>query len=569
MKNKEVAGKFYELADILEIKGVDWKPRAFRNAARNIENLNEDVVEIYKNKGVKGLKEISGVGDAIADKIEEFIKTGKIESLDRERKSIPKGLYELMEVQGLGPKKIYFLHKNLKIDNLEKLREAAKENKIRGLKGFGEKTEENILKSLEIHDKASEIMLLGYALPIAEELKERLSKIKEVQNVKIAGSLARRKETIGDLDILVASKNPEKVMDFFTKMSDVSSVISKGKTKSSIVLNSGLQVDLRVIDEDEFGSATQYFVGSVAHNVKMRQIAISKGMKLSEYGVFKGEKKVAGKDEKEVYKVLGVEWMPYELREDLGEIEAGIKGKIPKIIELEDVRADFQMHTNYSDGSATIKEMAEACKKMGYESVTITDHYGSLKVARAMDEKRINEQFKEIEKVEKELGIKIFKGAEININKDGSLDCEESVLKNVEVVVASIHSSFSMNKEEATKRVINAINNKHVNIIGHISGRLIGRREGLDLDYDKIIEAAKQNDVVLEINGQPDRLDIRDIYAKKAIEQGVKISLGTDAHSINGLGNMKLAVYQARRAWAQKKDILNCWDVKKIERLFR
>lgn len=565
MKNKFIAEIFYSIADILEMQGVKFKPQAYRKAARNIETMQRDIDKVYKEKGLAGLKEIPGVGEAIAKKSEELIKTGKLEYYEELKKSISKEL-ELIEIPGMGPKRAGILKKKLGISSLKKLEAAARRGKLRNIEGFGEKTEQKILKNIEIYKKGHERILLGHALPIAEEIKRMVASHEEVKKSVIAGSLARRKETIGDLDILAVSENPDIVMDYFTEMENVKNVIAKGKTKSSVILNSGIQVDLRIIEDDSFGSAIQYFVGSKEHNVKMRKLAIKKGMKLSEYGVFKGKNKVAGKDEKKVYEVLGVKWIPYELREDRGEVEAAMNNKLPKLIEYEKVLGDFQMHTNFSDGNNTVHEMALCCKKLGYKYVAITDHYGSMKIANSMDKKRLIIQFKEIERAEKEIGIKIFKGAEVNIRPDGILDAEASVLKQLDVVVASIHSSFNQPKNKATKRLVKAIENKYVNIIGHPSGRIIGKRQGLEFDWAEIFDAAKSNRVALEINGQPDRMDMRDIQAKSAVENRVAISLGTDAHSTQQLANMELAVSQARRAWCEKKDVLNYWPLKKVER---
>src|SRR3989338_4516862 len=571
MDNSQIAKVFYEIADLLELKGVEFKPRAYRKAAKNIDDFPESMSDLYKKAGLKSLREIPGVGEAIAEKIEELIKSGKLEYADQLKKKFPKGFVDLVNVPGMGPKKAAYLHKKLRINSIEQLEKAAKDGKLRDLEKFGEKTEANIIKNIRLLKKGRERMLLGHALPIAIHIKERISKLSEVKRIIVTGSIARMKETIGDVDILVSNGKPEKIMDFFTSLDDIDAVLSKGSTKSSILLHSGLQVDLRVITDDQFGSATQYFVGSKEHNVRMRQIAINKDMKLSEYGLFKigkdgSEKKIAGVDEKEIYKTLGMQWIPYEMREDKGEIEAALNNRLPKIIDYDEVLSDFHIHTKYSDGTNTISEIAETCKTFGYECIAITDHFGNLKIANAMDEESIKKQWAEIKKVEERTGIRIFKGAEININKDGSLDAPESILKKLAVVVASLHSSLALSKDEMTKRFIKAIENKYKTIIGHPTSRSIGRRNPVDIDFDKVFESAKSNNVFLEINAQSDRMDLSDVNARKAKDFGVKLSLGTDSHSVNQLSTMKFAISQARRAWCEKKDVLNCWKLREVEK---
>jgi DNA polymerase (family 10) len=563
MKNKEVARVLYAIADLLEIKEEKFKPNAYRKAAQNIELLPEDIEKVFEQGN---LEKIPGVGKNIAKKIEEFLKTGKLEYYERLKKEIPVDVEALSSIEGMGPKKIKTLYNELGIKNLSELEKAAREGKIREIKGMGEKTEKKILESIVFARKGKR-ELLGVILPEAMELKALLEK--KVEMISIAGSLRRMKETVGDMDILAFSSQPAEVMDFFTSMENVEAVIAKGETKSSVRLESGIQVDLRIVPKESFGSALQYFTGSKEHNIAVRKIAVRAGCKLNEYGLFKGEKRIAGESEEEVYRALGMDYIPPELRENRGEVEAAMAGKLPHLIEYGDVKGDLQMHTKWSDGANTIEEMVEEARKMGHEFIAITDHVGSLKIAGGMDEDEIRKQMREVEKVnEKYDDIHVFYGVEVNIMKDGSLDMGKSVLKDVDVVVAGIHSGLRMSEEEMTARMIKAMESGVVNIIAHPTGRIIQRREGIKLDFEKVFDAAKENSVVMEINAQPARLDLNDVHVKRAVEKGLKLSIGTDAHNLSNLHYINLGVAVARRGWAEKKDIINTYSPKKLEKLF-
>ena len=563
MKNKEVARVLYAIADLLEIKEEKFKPNAYRKAAQNIELLPEDIEKVFEQGN---LEKIPGVGKNIAKKIEEFLKTGKLEYYERLKKEIPVDVEALSSIEGMGPKKIKTLYNELGIKNLSELEKAAREGKIREIKGMGEKTEKKILESIAFARKGKR-ELLGVILPEAMELKALLEK--KVEMISIAGSLRRMKETVGDMDILAFSSQPAEVMDFFTSMENVEAVIAKGETKSSVRLESGIQVDLRIVPKESFGSALQYFTGSKEHNIAVRKIAVRAGCKLNEYGLFKGEKRIAGESEEEVYRALGMDYIPPELRENRGEVEAAMAGKLPHLIEYGDVKGDLQMHTKWSDGANTIEEMVEEARKMGHEFIAITDHVGSLKIAGGMDEDEIRKQMREVEKVnEKYDDIHVFYGVEVNIMKDGSLDMGKSVLKDVDVVVAGIHSGLRMSEEEMTARMIKAMESGVVNIIAHPTGRIIQRREGIKLDFEKVFDAAKENGVVMEINAQPARLDLNDVHVKRAVEKGLKLSIGTDAHNLSNLHYINLGVAVARRGWAEKKDIINTYDIKKLEKVF-
>ena len=563
MKNKEVARVLYAIADLLEIKEEKFKPNAYRKAAQNIELLPEDIEKVFEQGN---LEKIPGVGKNIAKKIEEFLKTGKLEYYERLKKEIPVDVEALSSIEGMGPKKIKTLYNELGIKNLSELEKAAREGKIREIKGMGEKTEKKILESIAFARKGKR-ELLGVILPEAMELKALLEK--KVEMISIAGSLRRMKETVGDMDILAFSSQPAEVMDFFTSMENVEAVIAKGETKSSVRLESGIQVDLRIVPKESFGSALQYFTGSKEHNIEVRRIAVRAGCKLNEYGLFKGEKRIAGESEEEVYRALGMDYIPPELRENRGEVEAAMAGKLPHLIEYGDVKGDLQMHTKWSDGANTIEEMVEEARKMGHEFIAITDHVGSLKIAGGMDEDEIRKQMREVEKVnEKYDDIHVFYGVEVNIMKDGSLDMGKSVLKDVDVVVAGIHSGLRMSEEEMTARMIKAMESGVVNIIAHPTGRIIQRREGIKLDFEKVFDAAKENGVVMEINAQPARLDLNDVHVKRAVEKGLKLSIGTDAHNLSNLHYINLGVAVARRGWAEKKDIINTYSPKKLEKVF-
>jgi DNA polymerase (family 10) len=562
MINSQIADIFYKIADILEMQNVAWKPTAYRNAARELESLSKDVAEIYKSGGVTALEEIPTIGEALAKKIVQFIETGKIEEYEKLKQSLPMDIEELSKVEGLGPKKILLLYKKLKIKNLKELEAAAKAGKIAKLPRMGEKSEENILKSIVFAKTAGERKPLGYALPIANELVAKLKKLPEIQKIQICGSLARKKETIGDIDILAITKNPQKVMNYFAKLGE--RIVAKGQTKATIVYGN-MEADLRAIPPESFGAAVQYFVGSKEHNVALRKIAISKGFKLSEYGLFRGAKRVAGRNEEEIYKMLGLKHMPFELRENRGEIEAAQQNKLPKLVEQKDILSDLQMHTTYSDGANSVKEMGLACQKAGLKYIAITDHIGQLAVAGAMDYKTVKKQRAEINKLNSGLGnFHILQGAEVDIKLDGSLAADKKILKELDIVLAAIHVGLRRNKKEQTERMVKAIESGCIDIISHPTGRLINAREGYELEWEKIFDAARKNNVALEINAYPTRLDLNDVNARAAKEAGVMLSIGTDAHSFEQLKFLELGVYVARRAWCEKQNIINTMNINRL-----
>ncbi len=570
MKNLEIAKIFYLMAEFIEMDKASFISIAYNKASRILESLENDIEEIYKEGGVEELKKISGVGKGIAEKIEEYIKTGKIKRYQELKKKCPVDLEKLISIEGLGAKKIKAFYKELNIRNLKDLEKAAKAGKIGELDNFGKKSEQNILQAIKFVKAGDNKFLLGKAIPIVKEIINNLKKLPEVSNISSAGSVRRMKEVIGDVDILVVSSKPKKVIDFFVKMPRVVKIWAQGSTKSSVRLRNGLDCDLRIVKKESFGSALQYFTGSKEHNISTRLIAKKKGLKLNEYGVYKNDKRIAGKNEKEVYQAIGLKYIEPELRSNTGEIEASLNDKLPKLIRYNDIKGDTHCHSNWSDGSDSIEQIVKAAKKIGYEYIAITDHAGFLKIANALDEKRLLKQIFEIDRINKKLsGIKIIKGAEVDIKVDGSMAIKDEVLAKLDFVYGAIHSSFKMNKNDMTNRLIRAIENPNIDAIAHPTGRIIQKREEYKIDFDKIFKVAKKTKTALEINAHYNRLDLKDSYIRQAKENGVKIVIGTDAHSLDNLSMMKFGVAQARRGWAEKKDILNTRSYKEFIQYFK
>lgn len=567
MKNHKIAKILFEIGDFLQIEGSVFKPFAYQNAAISLDNLEEDVEDVYLKKGLKGLKGIPGVGESIAKKIEEYIKTGQIKYYKKLKKSKPFNLKELSRIEGLGPKKIKVLYEKLEIRNVKDLEKAIKKHKISKLFGFGEKTEKNLSEAIDFFKKSKGRFLISEILPIALDIKEKLEEVKEIKDISLAGSLRRRKETIGDADILVASDSPQKVMNFFINIGGVEKVWVKGPTKSSIRTDRGFNVDLRVVSPEFFGSALQYFTGSKEHNIKLRKIAIKKNFKLSEYGLFKKNKNIASLKEEDVYAKLGINWIPPELREDQGEIEAGLENMIPNLVKLKDIKGDLHIHTNWNGGANTIKEMVLEAKKRGYRYIGISDHAKFLKIENGLDEKKLLRQGKEIDKLNKEISnFTILKGVEANILKDGSLDIKDEVLKTLDFVNAGVHSNLKMDRKDMTERIIKAIKNPYVKILAHPTGRVLNQREEYQADFERIFRAAKQFKTVLEINSSPKRLDLNDKNAKMAKDMGIVMAINSDSHQKKQLSFMEFGVYQARRAWLEKKDVVNTMSINQLKK---
>jgi len=570
MINLELSRIFYQMADLLEMKEASFRSQAYEKVARVLEFLKKDVEEIYHEGGLEVLEEIPGVGKSIAQKIEEFIKTGRIKGYEKLKKQCPVDIESLLKVEGLGARKIKVLYKKLKIKNLADLEKAAKAGKIRKLDGFGEKSEENILQAIVFVKASKGRFLLGDILPMVKQIITELKELPEVEKISPAGSVRRMKETIGDIDILITSSKPSKVMDFFTQMPEVVKVWAKGPTKSSVRLKGGFDCDLRVIKKQSFGAALQYFTGSKDHNILTRRIAMAKGLKLNEYGVFKGTRQIAGRTEKEVYQAIGLSYIEPELRTNTGEIEASLADKLPQLIGYSDIKGVCHCHTDWSDGAETIEQMARTAKKIGYQYLVITDHTGFLKIAQSMNEKQLLKQMVEIDRVNKRVrGIKILKGCEVDIRVNGGLAVKDEVLAKLDLVLAGVHSSFKIGKEEMTKRLIKAIRNPNVDVIVHPTGRVIFKRESYPIDFKEIFKAAKHAKTALEINAYASRLDLKDTMVRQVVEQDVKMVIGTDAHSSDQLSMMEFGIAVARRGWAEKKDILNTRSVDNFLNYFK
>lgn len=589
MKNNEIAKVLYEIAEYLAMDNVAFKPQAYEKAAVIIDDLEPEIEEIYKKEGIKGLEKIPTVGRGIAKVIEELLKTGKTGEHERLKKKTPVKLSELTAVEGIGPKIIKKLYQELKVRNLNDLERVAKAGKIRNLEDFGEKTEQNILRGIGFLRKSNNKLALGFIMPIVREVEAKIKKFPGVKNSIVAGSIRRMKETIGDGDILAAvssKRDAEKVMDFFVKMPEVIHIYSKGVTRSCVRLENNMDFDLRVVSEKSFGAALQYFTGSKDHNIALRKIAIEKKYKLNEYGVWKKGRMIAGKTEEEIYKVLGLKWIEPELREDKGEIEASRQARgelngLPDLIGYNDLKGDLQIQTNWSDGLNSIEEYAQEAIRLGLKYIAITDHTISLAIANGLNEKRLIQQGKEIDKINQKLKamptgrqvksqkFKILKSAEVNVLKDGRLDINDETLKKLDIASIAVHSGFKMSKKEMTERIIRAMKNPNADILFHPTGRIINKRPPYEIDIEKIIRVAKETKTVLEINAHPSRLDLKDEYARMAKEAGVKLEISSDAHDISYFKFLEFGIAQARRGWVEKKDVINTLPVDKMLKMLK
>lgn len=557
MKNQEIAEVFNDIADLLEIKGENpFRIRAYRRAALNIEGLVRNVAETTKDELIK----ISGIGQDLAGKIEEYVKTGRLQFYEDLKKEVPEGLSLLLSVPSLGPKTAKLLFERLKVKDIGTLEKLAREHKLSGLPGIKEKTEENILKGIEMLKRGIERQPLGKVLPVAKDILQHLKNKAPVKNLSIAGSIRRWKDTIKDIDVLATSQDPKAVMNAFVHLPHVKDILMHGPTKSSVIIHEGLQVDLRVVEENSFGAALAYFTGSKAHNIRLREMAVKSGLKINEYGIFreKDEKKLGGEKEEDIYRILGLPYIPPELREDSGEIEAAIEGRLPKLVELRDIKGDLHVHSKWSDGSHDFEELIDEAKKRGYEYIAITDHSKGLGIARGLSAERLMEEKKEIDAINKRLkGFRLIVGTEVDIRSSGEIDFPDEILKKMDIVVASIHSGFRQDKEQITKRLVSAIRNPYVSIIAHPTGRLIGERDPYDVDMNEVFKVAKETGTAIEINAYPLRLDLSDIYVKIAREMGVRVVISTDTHVAKQFDYMGYGVSIARRGWLEKKDVLN------------
>jgi len=568
MSNKEIAKVLAKFADLMAIKGEnDFKIRAYTNAARKIESYADDISQLA---AADNLKDIKGIGSGIAEAINQLLQEGMIEEMEAIKTELPPGVIEMTDIQGLGPKTAHRFYYELEIEDLISLEKALQEGKVQKMKGFGKKSEEKLLNALKNHEKYVDKIILAKALKTAGNIIETIKMELEPElfkKIEICGSSRRAKELTGDLDILIASDRPEKLSKKLKNLDFTAEVIGAGDTKVSIRTEAGVQTDFRLVSEEEFPSALHYFTGSKAHNVRMRQLAKDNNLKLSEYGLFReDESKEKIESEADIFKILGLDYIIPELREDQGEIEAAQKGELPQSIELEDIKGDLHLHSRYSDGAFTIKEMAKAAKEQrGYQYIAVTDHSQSLTIASGMSIKELKEQLQEIDELNKELkDFKVLKGVEVDILKNGDLDFEDELLDQLDFVIASIHSHFNLKEEEMTTRIIKAVKNPHVNLIGHPSGRMLGGREPYAVDLEKVIAAAAKYNTALEINASPQRLDLNAEWARKVKKAGAKISINTDAHHYKEYSDMKLGVATARRGWLEKEDVINTFSYEKL-----
>ncbi|MBM4074103.1 MAG: DNA polymerase/3'-5' exonuclease PolX [Planctomycetes bacterium] len=561
MLNQQIASTFEELADLLEIQGANaFRVRAYRNAARTLENLSESAADILNSTDRK-LTDLDGIGDDLADKISTIIRTGALPQLEELRSEVPAGVAEMLKIPGLGPKKVSALFHQLGLTTLQDLKAACESGKVSELKGFGKKTSQSILEGIEHVAESGKRFLISVARDAAETIADDLSQLPSVSKVSVAGSCRRRKETCGDLDLLAISDDSADVMGHLSKHPLVASVLAQGDTKQRVRLKNGIELDLRVIPEKSYGAAMQYFTGSKEHNIVIRRRAQERGLKLNEYGLFRGDEYVAGRTEEEIYSAVGLPYIPPELRENRGEIELAEAGRLPKLVELADIQGDLHMHTTATDGSASIREMAEAAKLRGLKYIAITDHSKRVTMANGLDADRLRKHWEEIDRVRNSItGIEILRGIECDILEDATLDLDDDVLKEADWVIAVLHYGLKQPRETIMKRLLNAVQNPHVDVIGHPTGRLIGSRPPADIDFTTFLKAAADHGVMLEINSSPTRLDLDDIQAAAAKSLGIPIVIDTDSHATNGFETLVYGVDQARRAGLTKSDVANAWS---------
>ena len=569
MKNKEVAQALKELAILIQIEGKEeYKANAYFRAVRSVGSYGEDIESVAKRGE---LTNVPGVGKAIAEKIENYLETGSIPLLEQLREKIPVKVMELEAIPGIGPKTIKLVYDKLGVTDLESLEQAAQKGLIKDLPGMGEKTQTQILEGIQLVKAGLGRTLLANAMEFVDKLKKHLGPIKSINQLEIAGSFRRRRETIGDIDILVDANNPESVMDTFTTLDGVVEIIGKGDTKSSVRFENRMQVDLRVIPKESFGAGLQYFTGSVDHNVHLRGIARQMGFKLNEYGLYQNDDKIAGESEEGIYEKIGLKWITPELREDRGEIEAAQKGALPQLVEIGDIKGDLHSHTDQSDGSNTIEEMLNAADQKGYEYYCVSDHTQSLTIANGMDEMRLLERIDEIDDLNAsgKWKLKILKGAEVDILADGHLDIKDDVLTQLDFVTVSIHSRMKDDKKTMTERVCRALENKNVHLLGHPTGRLLLKRSEFEIDLESVFETAKKYNVAMELNAHPQRLDLNAGNLRAATKLGIRIAINTDAHRVSELDNMQYGVFEARRGWLEKSNVLNTYSLKELQSLIK
>jgi DNA polymerase (family 10) len=555
--NATIAAVFDEIADLLDIQSANpFRVRAYRNAARTIGDLGTDVTTLMA-RGMP-LTDIPGIGDDLANKIKEIVETGSCAFLKRLEQDVPPAVAQLLQVPGLGPKRVKMLWHDLDIQTMEQLLQAAQAQRIRDLPGFGEKTEQKILEAVQHRLAQTPRLRLAVAAQFAEALAEYLRKGTGMQQVCVTGSYRRMRETVGDLDLVATASDSARAMQHFLRYAEIGQVLSHGPTRSTVILKAGLQVDLRVVPPESWGAALQYFTGSKAHNIVVRRMAQEKGLKLNEYGVFRGERRIAGETEESVYAAVGLPWIAPELREDRGEIEAALKHALPKLVELGDLKGDLHVHTKASDGHHTLEEMARSAQERGLEYLAITEHSKRLAMAHGLDPVRLAKQGAEIERLNARLsGLTILRGIEVDILEDGTLDLPDSALAQLDVVIAAVHSRFDLPRAKQTERILKALDNPHVRILAHPSGRLLETREPYDVDMQKVIRRAKARHVALEVNAHPERLDLTDAHCRMAKDEGALLAINSDAHSAFELDLLRFGVGQARRGWLEKRDVIN------------
>lgn len=565
MSNRDLAAIFQELADLEEIEGNRWESLAYKKVAASILTLSEDILEV-KKKGT--LRDLDGVGPATEKKILEYLDTGIIEKHRKMKEKYPIDFTTLRKIQGLGPKRMALLYSELRIQNIEDLEKALDSGAISNISGFGTKSEDSLKRSLDVYKRTgANRLFLAYVFDDINAFLDKLKNNDKFLTAEVAGSTRRRRETIGDLDILAVCQDSKECIDYFSSLDEIDEVVARGDTKVTVRLKYGINCDLRVMEADSYGAAMQYFTGSKDHNIRMRDLAISNGLKLNEYGLYKGEQRIAGNTEEGIYSSLGLDWIPPELRENLGEIEAASGNSLPELVEYRDVLGDFHSHTSESDGTSTLSEMIKSARESGLKYIGVTDHSVSLKVANGLDEKRFRKRIEEIDQLNsRDDSFRILKGVELEIKKDGSLDLPVSLLKEMDVVVIALHQWISDNADENTKRVITAVESGLGFSLAHPTGRTIGTRDPYPLNFDRIFEACKDNNVALEINGFPERSDLPYTLVKKAKDYGLKFALASDAHNTLQLNYLKFATSIARRGWLEKKDVLNCLP---YDRLFK
>ena len=567
--NRDIAEKFIKLADLLELEDENpFRIRAYRNAARIIRSYPKNFHEMVE--AGEDLTQIHNIGDTLAKKITEIVQTGKISLLRRLEKEIPHDLEIMLKIPGLGPKRVRRLHEILHINTMHDLETALKKGEIERVKGFGPKLIRTITEGLKQKRYETHRHRLYDVLPLAQELAEELRRIERVDRLEIAGSIRRRRDTVKDIDIVAACFSGSPLMERFVSHQDVKSIVMEGPTRSSVILKNGLQVDLRVVPPYDFGAALHHFTGSRAHNITLRHMAVKKGIKINEYGIFRSDKRIGGEKESDVYEILKMQYIEPELRENRGEIALALRHSLPRLIERSDIRGDLHIHTTRSDGNATLEEMAEAARAMGYEYIAVTDHTKHLTIAHGQDEERVLQELEMIDRLNATLkDFTILKSAEVDILADGTLDLPQSVLEKLDLVVSAVHYKFNLSKKEQTRRILKAMENPCFNILSHPTGRLIGLREPYEVDMDAIIKAAKELGCILELNAQPDRLDLDDIYCKAAKEAGVRIAISSDAHSVNDLHYISYGISQARRGWLEKEDVVNTLPLTQFRKLLR